>query len=357
MNRRLSCIVLVLALAACSNEEETATTSIRPVLTQVVGQAAEATVATYSGEVRARYETALAFRVAGKIVSRSVDVGARVKAGQELARLDPADQALGSAGADAQLAAAEAERTFAASELERYKGLREKNFVSQGAFEAKRAAADAARAHVEALRAQARLARHQSDYTVLRADHAGVVSLVAAEAGQVVGAGQPVLRVAREEDKEVAINVPESRMAELQKAGRAEVSLWSQQAAGKTFAGKLREVAPVADPVTRTYPVRVSIQGADASVLLGMTANVTFRAREATAAMTVPLAAVFQQEGKPAVWVVGQDGKLALRPVSVAAFAEDGARLSAGLKPGERIVVAGVHKLIAGETVKVLEGK
>ena len=144
---------------------------------------------------------------------------------------------------------------------------------------------------VEALRAQSSLSRHQSEYTVLRADHAGVISLVAAEVGQVVGAGQMVLRLAREEDKEVAISVPESRMAELQKAGRVEVSLWSQQApggAGKSFAGRIREVAPVADPVTRTYPVRVSIQGADATVLLGMTAYVSLRARDSVSAMVIP---------------------------------------------------------------------
>lgn len=355
MNRRITCIILALALAACSNKEETATVSTRPVLTQVVGQALDATAASYSGEVRARFETALAFRVPGKIISRSVDVGARVKAGQELARLDPADQALGASGADAQLAAAQAELAFAKAELARYTGLREKNFVSQAAFEQKKAIFDGSRARVEALNAQASLSRHQSEYTVLRADSAGVVSLVAAEAGQVVAAGQPVLRLAREDDKEVAINVPESRMAELQKAGRAEVRLWSQQGSGRTFAGHVREVAPVADPITRTYPVRVGIQGADASVLLGMTATVNFLAPGTTAAITIPLAAVFQQEGKPAVWVVGADGKLSLRAVTVARFAEDGARLSAGLKPFERIVTAGVHKLIAGETVKVLE--
>ena len=355
MNCRLPCIILALALAACSNTEETATAAIRPVLTQVVGQAVDSAVAAYSGEVRARFETALAFRVPGKIVSRSVDAGARVTAGQELARLDPADQALGASGADAQLAGARAELAFAQAELERYTGLRAKNFISQAAFEQKRLVFDANRARVDALGAQAGLAHHQSGYTVLRADSAGVISQVAAEVGQVVGAGQAVLRLARDDGKEVAISVPESRMAELQKAGRAEVSLWSQQGSGRTFAGRIREVAPVADPATRTYPVRVSIQAADASVLLGMTATVSFRAPEAAPAFTIPLAAVFQQDGKPAVWVVAPDGKLALRPITVSAFTEGGARVSQGLKPGERIVTAGVHKLIPGETVKVLE--
>ncbi len=357
MNRRLSCTILALALAACGSKEEAAPTSLRPVLTQVVGQAAESAAASYSGEVRARFETALAFRVPGKILSRSVDVGARVKPGQELARLDPADQALGATGADAQLAGAQAELAFAKAELARYTDLREKNFVSQAALEQKKAVFDGSRARVEVLNAQARLSRHQSDYTVLRADSAGVVSQLAAEAGQVVGAGQAVLRLAREDDKEVAINVPESRMAELQKAGRTEVSLWSQQGTGRTFVGRVREVAPVADPVTRTYPVRVGIQGADSSVLLGMTATVNFRTQDATAAICIPLAAVFQQEGKPAVWVVGADGKLGLRVVTVSRYVEGGARVSQGLKPGERIVTAGVHKLIAGEVVKILEAK
>jgi multidrug efflux system membrane fusion protein len=327
------------------------------VLSQVVGQATETAIATYSGEIRARHEIALAFRVPGKIASRLVDLGSRVKAGQELIRLDPSDQALGATGAAAQLAAAEAERSLAKADLERYRGLKDKGFVSQAAFDARQTGFEAAQARVTALAAQSSLSRNQAGYTVLRADHDGVISAVLAEAGQVVAAGQSVLRLAREDEKEVAISIPESRMSELARVGRAEVVLWARNAASRLFAGQLREVAPVADPVTRTYPVRVSILGTDSSVLLGMTANVSFLSSAATPTMNLPLTAIYQQEGKTAVWVVGKDNKVALRAVTLSSLGEDGAHIAAGLTPGERVVTAGVHKLIPGEQVTLLPEK
>ncbi|MDD5297179.1 MAG: efflux RND transporter periplasmic adaptor subunit [Rhodocyclaceae bacterium] len=346
-------LTLSALLTGCGAKDE-APPPPRPVLSQVVGPAAQPVIATYSGEVRARYETALAFRVPGKIIARRVDLGTRVKPGQELLRLDPGDQALSAAGADAQLAAATAERSLARSDLERYRGLKEKGFISQAAFEARKTGFEAAEARVAALEAQARLSRNQAAYTVLRADQAGVISQVAAESGQVVAAGQPVLRLAREEEKEVAISIPESRMAELAHVGRTEVVLWARNAASRLFEGRLREVAPIADPVTRTYPVRVSIEGADPSILLGMTANVSFLSRGTAPSITLPLTAIFQQEGKPAVWVVGKDNRLALRPVNLDSFGEDGAHIADGLKAGERVVIAGVHKLIQGERVTLL---
>jgi multidrug efflux system membrane fusion protein len=242
-------------------------------------------------------------------------------------------------------------------DLDRYRGLKDKGFVSQAAFDTKKSGFEAAQAKVAALSAQASLSRNQAGYTVLRADQAGVISAVLAEAGQVVAAGQPVLRLAREDEKEVAISIPESRMAELSRVGRAEVVMWARNASSRLFEGKIREVAPVADPTTRTYPVRVSIQGSDSSVLLGMTANVSFLSSDAVPTMNLPLTAIYQQEGKLAVWVVGKDNKVALRPVSLASLGEDGAHISAGLKPGERVVTAGVHKLIPGEQVTLLPEK
>lgn len=346
-------LALPVLLAACGAKEE-ASPPPRPVLSRVVGKATEQAIASYSGEVRARHELALAFRIPGKISARLVDVGARVKAGQELLRLDPADQALGAAGAAAQLAAAEVERDLAKSELERQRGLKDKGFISQAAFDARSAQFEAAQARVKALTAQASLSRNQASYTVLRAEQAGIVSQVLAEAGQVVAAGQPVLRLAREEEKEVAISIPESRMAELSRAGRAEVILWARDVNSRLYTGKIREVSPVADPVTRTYPVRVSILEADKSVLLGMTANVFFLSQGTTPTITLPLTAIFQKDGQPAVWVVGKDNKLSLRAVTLLDFGEEGARIVGGLNPLERVVTAGVHKLIPGEQVALL---
>ncbi len=301
----------------------------RPVLTMVVGQGGAASGVTYSGEVRSQFESPLAFRVPGKISARHVDAGAVVRPGDMLARLDPADLALNAAAAQAQFELAEAD-------VRRFRELQAKQFVSQAALDAKETAFRAAQAQTE-------LARNQNTYAVLRADQAGVVAQVQAEVGQVVSAGQVVLRLARADTLEVAISIPESRMREMRTGMAAEVSLW-------------------ADAQTRTYAARVSIKAPDQRVLLGMTANVHFPApggASQQAALAVPLGAVFQQDGKPAVWVVGDDKKVALRRIGVRQFREGDALLetdeAGGLKVGERIVVAGVHKLRAGETIKVVE--
>ncbi len=343
----LSCLVV-----ACGHKEESRSLS-RPVQSVVVGTARDTVLAVYSGEVRARHETPLAFRVPGKVVSRSVDMGQTVYAGQELMRLDGIDLSLGADSAHAQLAAALAEKQLALAELERYRGLLSKHFVSQAAFDLKKASADAASAKVAALAAQENVSRNQASYVVLRAEQAGVISQVLAEPGQVVAAGQAVLRLARPEEKEVAISIPESRMAELKHSRKTEITLWAREGS-QTFVGKMRELAPVADPLTRTYAARVSIANADQDLLLGMTANVRFLAAQGQASTPLPLTAIFQQEGKPAVWVVGQDMKLSLRPVTIERYTEDSARISAGLKAGERVVSAGVHKLVAGEVVRLL---
>lgn len=345
-------------LAACSREAPPPPAD-RLVVAHLVAAGEVRSDANYSGEVRPRHETPLAFRIGGKLTSRLVDVGQAVAAGQVLARLDPADAALGASAAQANLAAARADLTFAAAERERYRGLRERNFVSQAALEAKEAAWQAAQGRLDAATAQAGLAGNQNAYAVLCAETAGVVSAVLAEAGQVVAAGQPVLRLARPGEMEVAIAVPENRVGELQAADRIRIGLWAQNPAGEEggkeaggYAGRVREIAPMADPVTRTYAVRVSLLEPDAAVRLGMTATVRLGRGGGKAAL-VPATAIFQQAGKPAVWVIGADGRVALRPVEVAQFREDGALVSAGLAGGERIVAAGVHKLAAGETVRV----
>ncbi len=337
-------IVLVTAalMAACSKETP-APPQPKLVRTLVVGIADGAAAdRSYSGEVRARYETPLGFRVGGKITARLVDAGARVKAGQPLARLDPADAAL-------QAAQAEANRALAEADARRFRDLRARNFVSQAALDAKETA-------LKAADAQAGLSRNQSAYTTLTADHDGIVAAVLAEPGQVVAAGQPVLRVARDGEREVAIALPEGAIAGLQPGAKAEVSLWSST--GKAYRGRLRELAPAADPATRTYAARVSVLDADAGLSLGMTASVRFIADKATPeAPVVPLAALYQQDKDPAVWIVGQDQTVALRRIRVAAYTDAGAVVAEGLAPGERIVAAGVHKLSAGEKVRLADAK
>lgn len=336
--RFLLAIPLLAFLAGCSRAAPPPEPA-RPVLTRVLGDSTGDEVRTYSGEVRSRYETALAFRIAGKISARLVDTGAVVRAGQVLARLDPGDTALSAAAAAAQL-------QLAAADVQRYRDLRKQNFVSQAALDARETAFKAARANAD-------LARNQAAYTVLRADQDGVVGLISAEVGQVVAAGQTVMRLARADTLEVAISIPESRMPEARALGDAEVSLWADRQA--VYRGRLRELSPVADPVTRTYAARVSIQEPDTRVLLGMTAKLRFLRQPGERHLTVPLTAIFQQDRQPALWVVQPDQTLALRPVSVASYREETAVLDGGVQAGERIVIAGVHKLTRGERVRIIE--
>lgn len=330
-------LCMIPLLAACGGDKappsETAATGPKLVKVLKVGPAETAGEARYSGEVRARYESTLAFRLGGKIVERLVDAGARVKAGQALARLDPAD---------ARLAAAQAEanRSFAVSELKRTQDLRAKNFVSQAALDARETAAKAAEA-------QAGLALNQAAYTTLAADAAGVVAAVLAEPGQVVGAGQAVFRLARDGAREVAIAVPEARLAAVKVGSPATAELW----AGQSYTGRVREVAPAADAATRTFAVRVALDDAPADLPLGTSATVRFAA-PAGARIVVPLAALLQQGDRAAVWVVGADDTVAQRPVTVERFGDDGAVLKDGLAPGDEIVAAGAFKLSAGEKVR-----
>lgn len=342
-------LLIALSLTACSGEPAPKEPP-RRVAMQVVALGNAENLANYSGEVRPRIESALSFRVAGKIAARLVQVGDTVKAGQVLARLDPADVELNAAAARAQLAAAESERSLAKADLERYRELRGKNFISQSALDAREASAKSAQGRWEAAQAQAGLARNQSGYAALTADAAGVVSAIQAEVGQVVAAGQPVLSVARPGEKEVAIAVPENRVAELRQAGKIGISLWAD--AGHSYQGRIRELSPSADPVTRTYAARVTIIDADDNVRLGMTANVALRRQDSSPSALLPATAIFQSASKPAVWVIKADNTVELRPVTVAAYREDGVLLREGVKAGEKVVVAGVHKLIAGEIIR-----
>jgi RND family efflux transporter MFP subunit len=271
-----------------------------------------------------------------------------------LARLDPADLAQSQKSAEALLAAAEADRAFAGAEVERYRGLKSQQFVSAAALDAKETALKASEEKVRAAAAQKMLAANQSGYAALSSVANGVVSAVLAEAGQVVAAGQPVVKVARTDEKEVLVAVPENRVAELARAGEVAVTLWA--APDKRYRGRLREIAPQADAVTRTYAARVAILNADAEVRLGQTARVVLSKATAETASLIPLGSVFQHGKQPAVWLIGTDGRVHLRPVKVAAWREDGVAVSGGLAAGERIVAAGAHKLVEGEAVRVAEG-
>ncbi|MDD2720081.1 MAG: efflux RND transporter periplasmic adaptor subunit [Gallionella sp.] len=336
MKPTLLLIAFALFLTACNKQAAPPAPVARAVLTQLVGEQAGRGSQEYSGEVRARDEAPLAFRIGGKLVERKVDAGERVRAGQELARLDAAD-------ANWQAGAAEAQFSQAQAEIKRYRELHAKGFVSQSALDAKEAAYKAAEA-------QAGLTRNQSNYTRITADHDGVIAATLAEAGQVVAAGQPVLRLARDGAREVAIAIPETQFGQRKLGEPVRVTLLAD---GAAFEGRLRELSQAADPASRSYAARVELAGDTSRLALGMTARVTFAADQG-AGLLVPLTAIFQQGNQSAVWVVGADNALSLRTVQIEAWRDQGAVLKDGVAAGERIVSAGVHKLAAGEKVRII---
>jgi RND family efflux transporter MFP subunit len=346
-------VAAVMLLPGCGGTQ-TATEPVRPVITQKVAVGASATREVYSGEIRARYETDLGFRVAGKIQTRAVDAGSRVKQGQVLARLDPVDAHLVAEAAKSQVASADADLALAQAELDRSAELLSKKFISQSAFDTKQNIFAAARARADQMKSQAAVSANQATYTTLVADADGVVLSVSAEPGQVVAAGQPVLKLARSGEKEVVINAPEGQLARFKVGEEVGLALWSEPA--RVFRGRIREVAGGADPVTRTYTVKVSALDAPPSAQFGMTANVIFRPASDAALVLLPLTAIAGERDAPAVWVVDpKTNAVQPRRVKLGQFREDGATVTEGLASGDVVVTAGVHKLRAGQVVRVTE--
>ena len=352
MNRSLPILLLAaVALASCARHEPPVETA-RPAMLARVALGATGATSVFAGEVKARHESDLGFRIGGKLVSRPVDVGARVAKGAVLAHLDASDVALQAQAARAAVAAATTEHDYAKAEFERYANLHRLGFVSASALDQKRNLMNANAAKLEQAGAQLAVAGNQAGYATLVADRDGVVTAVGAEPGQVVAAGQMVARLAREDEREVAIAVPENRLEELTSAKRLAVALWARP--DHVYAAKVREVAPAVDAATRTFAVRVTIEAPDAAVRQGMTANVVLQGEVGAASALVPSAAITHlADGRPAVFVYDPaTGRVDLRAVKLGAFREDGTLVDAGLADGEWIVAAGAHKLVAGQLVR-----
>lgn len=341
---------LIAALAAGCAKQETRPETLRPVRTAVVAQS-RADQWALSGDVRARYETRLSFRLPGQMLSRSVEVGQRVSAGQPVAVLDARDARLAESSARAQLAQAESQAALAEADLKRFTELRARNFISQAEYDRREAQARQAREQVAVARARASQAANQVGYSVLAAPHAGVITALEAEAGQVLSAGQTVARLARPEELEVAVSVPEHRLEGFRNAEEYEVRLWS--VAGKSYRGRLRELSPVADPASRTYAARISLQEEDGSLAIGMTAELRVRAA-GDAVAQVPLSALFHRAGRPAVWVLEND-RVRLVEVSAGEVTGNAVAIPAGLQAGQRIVTAGVNRLSDGQRVAIAD--
>jgi RND family efflux transporter MFP subunit len=346
----LTSCAAAIVLSGCHKQAEKVE-EIRPVRAIVLQSSDVDVNAEFSGEVRARVESRLGFRVGGKIVSRKVDVGSIVTKGQMLMQLDPQDLRLSQAQSLAALRAAETSRDFAKAELKRYQDLKAQNFVSQTILDGKDSAYKSAQANVDAAQAAYRGQANQAGYSNLVADVDGVVTAVDAEAGQVVAAGTPVVRVAKSGEKEIVIGIPEDKVDALKLIPEVRVRLWASPT--HSVPGKIREISPAADPATRTYTVKVSIPEGLGEAKLGMTAVVQFTSKTAAPVIKVPLTALFYDRNATSVWVV-ENGAVKLSPVTPAGVAGNELVLSGGVKAGQTIVTAGVNLLKPGQKVKIL---
>jgi len=271
-----------------------------------------------------------------------------------LARLDPEDAKLAAQAAGAQLASAEGDFALAKAELDRHADLLAKKFISQSAFDAKQNAFNVAKAKVEQMRSQASISTNQAGYTTLVADADGVVISTSAEAGQVVAAGQSILRLAHAGEKEVVVSAPETQLARFKVGNAVAISLWS--AGDAVFAGRIREVAGGADPVTRTYAVRVTAINPPPQAQLGMTANVIFASTPDSELVVLPLSALAREGDNAAVWVVDpKSHQVKMRKVTVGQYREDGVTITQGLHAGDIVVTAGVHKLRENQVVRLAQ--
>ena len=343
-------------LAGCAKKPE-ASAKPRPVKAVRIAADGDATPLTFSGEVRARYETKLAFRIPGKVLSRHVDVGNSVKKGQVLARLDPSDYRLAAQALAAQLSAARKDRDFAKDDLDRYRDLLEQKLISRAEYDRRETSFHTANDRVAALEAQLKQAEDQVEYAALLADRDAVVTALYIEAGHVVTAGQPIVALAQLNEKEIAISVPEHQLAGIRGEKDATATLWAEP--DKPLPASVREVAPSADPASRTYAVRVRLKDAPAWVQLGMTASVSFRGTAAPRT-TIPLPALFQPQDRPAdkprVWVVNeQTHTVTSVPVRVGEMVGEERIVVEGLERGQRVVVAGASRLREGQSVRILD--
>lgn len=343
--------VLTVLVSGCS-KQAAAPEPERAVRTQLVSAGTASASHEYAAEVKARVESRLSFRVPGKLLSRSVNLGDTVKPGQVLARIDGQDLKLAEAAAAAAVAAARTTRDQAGADYKRFVDLQRQGFISAAELERRDSAFKAAQAQLDQAKAQANVQANQAGYAQLVADGAGVVTGVDAEPGQVLAAGSPVLRVALDGPRDLIFSVPEDQVARVRAAaslpGALQVRLWGSP---QTFPLTLREVAAAADPVTRTFLVKADAGKLD--VKLGQSATVVLALPQRAGVMKLPLSAVLQQGGKTSVWVL-DSASMTVKPVAVQVGGAEGNEvvIVGGLSAGQEVVVAGVHVLNPGQKVK-----
>lgn len=332
---------------------QTGTEAIPFVRSAVIGANASAQDYIYSGEVRGRFERQLAFQVGGKVTKRFIELGSTVRAGEVLMQIDSKDLQQTVNSSSAQVYSAESQLKLAKNNLSRYQQLYAQGAISRAQLDQYQNEYDVASASVQQTSAQLSQGVNQLNYSLLYADQPGIISSISVEAGQVVSAGQTILTIVQDGEREIEISVPENRIEELRKATQFKVAFWALPST--TVEGKVREIAPMADATTRTYKVRISLINPPQEIKLGMTAAVTISNAMQTASLTIPLSAVYQTDSSPQVWVI-KDNVVNLRSVQTGNFSGNQIQILAGLNPGETIVTAGVQKLRPGQKVRTIGG-
>jgi RND family efflux transporter MFP subunit len=340
-----------LALAACSKAPAEKSENTRPVLVAAVHYELESPARSFVGTIKPRIETDMGFRVPGKVAKRLVEVGQTVDIGQPLAVLDEVDLKLQAEQAVAEFTAATGVVAQAVAAEGRAKELKAKGWSTDAQLDQAKAAADEARARLNRAQRSVELTNNSLSYATLIADTRGVVTATLIDAGQVVASGQTAIRVARFAEKEAVVSIPETLVGQA-KDGTATVSLWSEP--DKKYAAKLREIAPNADPATRTYLAKFSLPDAGDSVSLGMTATLTLCDTKTQRIARLPLSALFSQGGDPSLYIVDAAGDVVLKPVVVKSYETKDVIITGGVDEGAKVVVLGVQKLDPAQKVRVV---
>lgn len=343
-------LFLSFGITGCSNTE-VIKEDVPLVRSQTIKVNDMGAVMNYSGEVRGRYETQLAFQVSGKIIKRKVELGSVVNPGDVLMEIDGKDieQTVNMSGA--QVASAQSQLSLAETNLVRYRTLCEEGAISRAQLDQYQNAYEVALAAVRQSTAQYTQGTNQLGYSTLVADSRGIISKISVEAGQVVSAGQPIVTLVKEGEREIEINVPENQIEQMRNAEQVHINFWALP--GINVQGKVREISPIADAIARTYKIRVSLINPPAGINLGMTANVTIpNTMTNPQGISIPLTAIYQTSDIPNVWII-KEGIVSLRPVKVGEFGDGTVQIMEGLQEGEMIVTAGVQKLRDGQRVRI----
>jgi multidrug efflux system membrane fusion protein len=351
--RGLVGVFLLVGLVACESKKP-AQEPLRAVKVMTVGESTIEGQVLYAGEVKAKIESRLGFRIAGKLIQRHVELGQRVQAGQLLAEIDPQDYKLALDAIRAQLQSAQTNRDLALADFKRYKDLKEKEFISGAELERRETTLKSAQAQFEQMQAQVSTQTNQLNYAKLVADRSGIITAIEADAGQIVTAGMPIVRLALDGPREVIFSLPEDRLNSLKTGQVVQVKSWSND---QDWSATIRDIAASADPVTRTFTVKLTMPEKDAPAL-GSTVTVMIQRTQdvPSKAILLPTIAIRQENNQSAVWVLDETSMtVQSQGIQIATASGNQVLVASGLKLGQKVVVAGVHVLSPGQKVKLYQ--